>query len=143
MATRKKSKPAAQAAPTFPDSGLQRVPVDAAKLFTVDEDGVLDSQRMLTAADCKGAFIRVLPSATASDELVAGNAEQWKQWGAAAVRVMPRAQADELRLAQEPAVLEALPPTRQLVLDLIERSTSQRKPQLRALVEELADAEGL
>lgn len=127
-------------------SETRRIPIDsAARLFTVNQDGRrLPQGKRLTKRDAAGSFVRVLPEAEATDLELEGLTERLKEQGAAAVRVMPRAAADALQLGAESSakVLELEPP-RELLARLVAESSSEHKEELAALIEELADREGL
>jgi hypothetical protein len=124
---------------------LTRRVVDTAQLATVDET-------VAKPAKYRGQFVRVRPTANATDADVAAVKARLVEAGAAAVRVLPRPPKAKAQLGDVADKVErlkrraggALPPTRELVASLVEQSTAiQHKDDVRELLEELADEVGL
>jgi hypothetical protein len=110
--------------------------------MTVDEHGPSDMTGIL------GAIVRVMPSANATDAQLETLKRDLRQQGVAAVRVMPRAASHALKVEDLGTVAlddagNAMQTPRELVLAMVDASTSKHKPELRALIESFADAEGV
>jgi hypothetical protein len=119
-------------------------PLDTSVLTTVDE--TVDDLAALA-----GTFVRIRPTASASDEQLRTLKRELLKAGALAVRLLPRPQGDELQLSAPAALvasafgskLDTAPPVRDLMAKLVEASTSHDKPALLTLLNRLADEEGL
>jgi hypothetical protein len=95
-------------------------------------------------------FVRVLPTANATDEQLKTLKKELERAGAQAVRMMPRPHGNNVQLggaAQTVKLLmgpgDAIPPVRELVSSLVASSTSNRKAELEELLMKIADEEGL
>lgn len=121
-----------------------RLPVDSSVLVTVDEVEAANLVR-----NPSGLFVRLKPTATATDEQVKTLKKALLDGGAVAVRVMPKPPSDKLQLSQSAALVQsamvqdAVPPVRDLVAMLVDSSTSKDKVALKQLLNDLADQEGL
>lgn len=123
-----------------------RHPVDARWLFTVNEHG--PSVEDVAQGQLKGAIVRVMPTANATDIELETLTRDLYEGGAAAVRIMPRAaghalKVDDLSVMAFDDAGAAIQTPRELVLAMVNASSSKRKPELRALIERIADAEGI
>jgi hypothetical protein len=124
----------------------RRHPIDARRLLTVDEHGpTID---IAAQGWLKGAIVRVMPSANATDIELETLKRDLAEAGVAAVRVMPRAAGRKLAVADLGAIAVddqgvAIQTPRELVRDMVALSSSKRKAELTALIERLADAEGI
>lgn len=121
-----------------------RLPVDSSVLVTVDE---VEAANLVH--NPSGLFVRLKPTAAATDEQVKALKKALLDGGAAAVRVMPKPPSDKLQLSQAAALVQsamvqdAVPPVRDLVAMLVDSSTSKDKAALKQLLNDLADQEGL
>jgi hypothetical protein len=144
MAARRKSKTTQRRTINL---GATHVQLEGATvLFTVDEDGKLESGVQLAPEEFKDALVRVRPSAAATKEKLAGFEELLLEQGAKGVKVLPVATSNRIAWdaeAEQKAEPAEYQPPRQMVLGLVDASNSKNKPELRHLVNRLADEEGL
>jgi len=122
---------------------VKRKDLDTAPLVTVDEHAD-------DLGQYAGAFVRIRPSAVATDSQLRKLKKGLLDAGAKAVRLMPKPPADQLQLSAGAQLVEqmtagndATPPVRELMAQLVAASTSRHKAQLGALLVRLADEEGL
>lgn len=121
---------------------VERKPISSAGLVTVDESAKPGQW-------CAGVFVRIKPTAAATDEQLKALKKGLQAAGATAVRIMPRPPSDKLQLSKgaqavsDLMVNDAVPQVRDLMASLVAASTSKRKAELTALLERLADEEGL
>lgn len=122
---------------------VERHPFDSTELVTIGEDEKNYKQH-------NRRLVRLRPSNTASDEQVKRVKRRLLRAGALAVKVMPRPPGDAMQLSRRAQLVQALagdsdaiPPLRDLVFVLVDKSTSTRKDKLKQLLGEAADDEGL
>lgn len=121
---------------------IERKPIVSSKLVTIEETA--------NPAKFGGCFVRVRPTSLATDVRLKSFKLDLEKAGAKAVRMMPKPPCDHVRVGSAAATVKGLmgvddsiPPVRELVEALVTRSTSSRKPELSALLNKLADEEGL
>ena len=122
---------------------ITRVDLETARLVTIDEHASNLEQYA-------GAFVRIRPTASATDAAIKGLKKALLEAGAVAVRTMPRPPGDALQLSGPAELMEQImnetdtaPPVREMLAKLVEQSTSKHKERLGELLTRLADEEGL
>lgn len=123
---------------------IERRTLETSKLATIDETEAVDNPR-----EYKGQYVRLQPTAAATDATLKESKTSLVKAGAKAVKIMPRPPANTVALSavarkvQQLSAGNALPPIRELCDALVDESASKHKPEVKALLSALADKVGL
>ena len=122
---------------------LKRIPIKSSKLATVNQHAVNLEQY-------SGCFVRLRPTAEATDEEIKTLKGKLIEAGAIAVRTVPRPPGDKLQLSDRALIVqdlvvgdETVPEIRELMSAMVEKSTSKHKSEVNKLLGLLADEVGL
>lgn len=122
---------------------IRSVPIDTSRLLTLGAEHPVwsDPEHVIRyVANCEGAFVRVAPPATATDEAVAAvERVLLETMGAARVVVLPR-RSDRVVVPRRLAVQRS---QRELVVALVDGLTVPETPEIRQLCGDIMDGQGL
>jgi hypothetical protein len=122
---------------------FRRIPIDTARLATV-------SEKVDNPGAYADTFVRIKPTNEADPESVKRLKQTLIKAGAKAVRILPRPPQDEVQVSAIAEVVRDIsggsldiPPVRELLAELVDKSSHVNKQGLIELIERLADEAGL